>query len=68
MEEMIKRDAHKFDEACVQFAKTFPKIIREIRAVNPDVKIYADNIYNPAKGIDAVFCRCIRLRMLILTG
>ena len=53
MEEMIKRDAHKFDEACVQFAKTFPKIIREIRAVNPDVKIYADNIYNPAKGIDA---------------
>ena len=35
MEEMIKRDAHKFDEACVQFAKTFPKIIREIRAVNP---------------------------------
>ena len=53
MEEMIKRDAHKFDEACVQFAKTFPKIIREIRAVNPNVKIYADNIYNPAKGIEA---------------
>ena len=24
MEEMIKRDAHKFDEACVQFATTFP--------------------------------------------
>lgn len=67
MEEMIKRDAHKFDEACVQFAKTFPKIIREIRAVNPDVKYMRTIFIILLRGLMR-FHRCIRLRMLILTG
>lgn len=53
MEEMIKRMHINLMRHACSLQKLFPKIIREIRAVNPDVKIYADNIYNPAKGIDA---------------
>lgn len=53
MEQMI-RDGHgKFQKACHSFSKTFPKIINRIRKMNPDVKIYANNIYNPAKGISS---------------
>lgn len=52
MEQMIKNNGNQFDEACQRFANNFPKIIREIHKLNPDVKIYANNIYNPAKGVE----------------
>ena len=53
MEEMIREGGAKFRKACSNFASNFPKIIREIRTINPDVKIYANNIYNPAKGLSS---------------
>lgn len=53
MEELIENGKQMFDEACQGFEENFPKIIEEIRRLNPDVKIYADNIYNPAKGLTA---------------
>ena len=53
IESLIENGAEMFDKACRGFQKNFPKIIREIRKINPNVKIYADNIYNPAKGLAA---------------
>lgn len=53
MEDLIANGEEMFDEACRDFRGNFPRIIKEILAINPDVKIYADNIYNPAKGITA---------------
>ena len=53
IESYIKNGAEMFDNACRGFQKNFPKIIQEIRKIKPDVKIYADNIYNPAKGLTA---------------
>lgn len=51
MEETIRKGEKKFRQACVDFQKNFPKIIKEIRNINPHVQIYANNIYNPARGI-----------------
>lgn len=53
MEEMIREGAGKFRKACQDFSVNFPKIIKEIRSLNPRVKIYANNIYNPAKGLSS---------------
>lgn len=53
MEDVIREGDGKFQKACLQFAYNFPRIVEEIRKVNPDAKIYANNIYNPAKGISA---------------
>lgn len=53
MEEMVRGQQEEFENACREFAENFPKIIREIRAINPDAEIYANNIYNPAKGISS---------------
>lgn len=53
MEEMIREGAGKFRKACLDFSVNFPKIIKEIRSINPSVKIYANNIYNPAKGLSS---------------
>jgi lysophospholipase L1-like esterase len=53
MDTMIENGEEIFDAACENFKKNFPQIIREIRKINPDVMIYADNIYNPAKGLSA---------------
>lgn len=53
IETMIENGEEMFCDACRGFQKNFPKIIQEIRMINPDVKIYADNIYNPAKGLTA---------------
>lgn len=53
MKELIQTSEWKFREACQEFAENFPKIINEIRKINPDVEIYANNVYNPAKGLSA---------------
>lgn len=53
IQELIEKGEEMFDQACRGFKKNFPKIICEIKKINPDVKIYADNIYNPAKGLMA---------------
>lgn len=53
MEEIIREGAGKFRKACLDFADNFPKIIKEIHAINPRAKIYANNIYNPAKGLSS---------------
>lgn len=53
MEEMIREGGGNFRQACQEFAVNFPKIIKEIRSINPHAKIYANNIYNPAKGLSA---------------
>lgn len=53
IQELIEKGEEMFDQACRGFKKNFPKIIGEIKKINPDVKIYADNIYNPAKGLMA---------------
>ncbi len=53
MEELIQNGQEMFEEACQGFKKNFPRIIEEIHRINPKVKIYADNIYNPAKGLTA---------------
>lgn len=51
-EEEIMEDGGKcFEDACRRFAVTFPAIIKEIRKINPDAKIYANTVYNPAKGL-----------------
>lgn len=51
IEEMIEKGDEKYQRACQQFAVNFPEIIRAIHEINPNVEIYANNIYNPAKGI-----------------
>ena len=51
MGEAIREKAENFRQACSDFAERFPKIIKEIHAINPQVKIYANNVYNPAKGL-----------------
>lgn len=51
MGEAIREKAENFRQACCDFAERFPKIIKEIHAINPQVKIYANNVYNPAKGL-----------------
>lgn len=51
MEEMVRREEPHFQEACRRFAVNFPEIIEEIRKINPHARIYANNIYNPAKGL-----------------
>lgn len=53
MESMIENGQELFQEACQEFKKNFPQIIKEIRRINPKAEIYADNIYNPAKGLSA---------------
>lgn len=53
MEKIIKEGSGKFRKACRNFASNFPKIIKEIHSINPNVKIYANNIYNPAKGLSS---------------
>lgn len=54
MQENIRRDIPKFRKACKDFAVNFPKIIQVIRDLNPHAQIYANNIYNPAKGLDSL--------------
>ena len=51
MESLIENGQEMFQEACREFQKNFPLIIKEIRKINPTAGIYADNIYNPAKGV-----------------
>ena len=51
MGEAIREKAEIFRQACSDFAERFPKIIKEIHRINPHVKIYANNVYNPAKGL-----------------
>lgn len=51
MGEAIREKAENFRQACSDFAERFPRIIKEIRGINPQVKIYANNVYNPAKGL-----------------
>lgn len=51
MGEAIREKAENFQKACSDFAVRFPKIIKEIHEINPRVKIYANNVYNPAKGL-----------------
>lgn len=51
MEEKIREKQPEFDLACDRFAVILPQIIAEIRKINPDVEIYVNNIYNPAKGL-----------------
>lgn len=51
MDEMLQNNKEDFQHACRGFAKNFPKIISEIRKINSNVEIYANNIYNPAKGL-----------------
>lgn len=51
MEEKIRERQAEFDRACDHFADIFPQIIAEIKKINPDVKIYVNNIYNPARGL-----------------
>lgn len=51
IEEMIEEGDEKYQRACRKFAVNFPEIIRVIREINPEAEIYANNIYNPAKGI-----------------
>lgn len=53
MDSLIENGQEMFQEACDGFQKNFPQIINEIRKINPSAEIYADNIYNPAKGISA---------------
>lgn len=40
-----------FREACEEFNANFRKIIQEINALAPQADIYANNVYNPAKGL-----------------
>lgn len=51
IEEIVEEGEEKYQRACREFAKNFPEIIAVIREINPDVEIYANNVYNPAKGI-----------------
>ena len=51
IEEIVEEGGEKYEKACREFAENFPKIITVIRDINPDVEIYANNVYNPAKGI-----------------
>lgn len=53
MKETIRNDAPKFRKACEDFATNFPKIVQVIHKINPKAKIYANNIYNPAKGLSS---------------
>ncbi len=53
MESVIENGGEMFQSACRDFHKNFPRIINEIKEINPDVQIYVNNIYNPAKGIGA---------------
>lgn len=51
IEEIIEDGGEKYQRACRKFAENFPEIITVIQDINPDVEIYANNVYNPAKGI-----------------
>lgn len=51
VEEVIQKNEWMFRQACVEFQKNFPKIIKEIHKINPRARIFANNIYNPAKGL-----------------
>lgn len=53
MESLIENGQEMFQEACEEFQRNFPQIIKEIRKINPTARIYADNIYNPAKGLSS---------------
>lgn len=52
MESTVLSLQPEFDRACLEFSYKFPAIIREIRKINDKVQIYANNIYNPAKGLE----------------
>jgi lysophospholipase L1-like esterase len=51
IDELIQNSEPQLKEACENFAGIFPQIIKEILSINPDAKIYANNVYNPAKGL-----------------
>lgn len=53
MDSLLENGGELFQQACQEFQENFPQIIKEIRTINPQTKIYADNIYNPAKGLSA---------------
>lgn len=53
MEEIVRNGEKAFQDACRAFANNFPEIIEEIHKINPDAEIYANNIYNPAKGLSS---------------
>lgn len=44
-------DNDELNSACEQFPDRFNSIISRIKQINPDVIIYADNIYNPYYGV-----------------
>lgn len=53
MKSLIENGGKLFQKACQEFQENFPRIIKEIRKINPQAEIYADNIYNPTKGLSA---------------
>lgn len=54
MEETVRREEANFRKACQDFSVNFVQIIEELHAINPKAKIYANNIYNPAKRIKSL--------------
>lgn len=51
MVQEIQSERYLFEEACDNFAINFPKIIRAIKKISPNAKIYVGNIYNPCHGL-----------------
>lgn len=51
LKDYIRQGDGMFREACKEFASNFPAIIRAIRSITPDVRIYVNNVYNPCNAI-----------------
>lgn len=50
MMEKVQSEQSEFQKACDDFAVTFPRIIRAIKATAPEAKIFVGNVYNPCHG------------------